>query len=256
MYIEMFEIRDKVAIVTGGAGGIGKAIARGFAELGTDVIVADIAGEKARETASEIENEASSTVKAIETNVCIKEEVKGLIETTVKEFGTIDILVNSAGIIYRPRKEAVNFSEEAWDRVHEVNLKGVFFCCQMAAREMIKKKRGKIINIASTSGIRPIKNHVAYCASKAGVIQLTKALALELADYNIQVNAIAPYYVRTPFNEPTLRDEEKRREILSNIPLGRIGEPSDVVGCCIFLASPASDWITGHTLVVDGGATI
>jgi NAD(P)-dependent dehydrogenase (short-subunit alcohol dehydrogenase family) len=255
MYVEMFEIKNKIAIVTGGAGGLGKAIARGFAELENSVVVADVVGEQARETANEIENETGSTVKAIETNVCVKEEVEELIQCTVKEFGRIDILVNGAGIIHRPRTEAINFSEEAWDRVHAVNLKGVFFCCQIAAKEMIKRKQGKIINIASTSGMRAVKNHVAYCTSKGGVIQMTKALALELADYNIQVNAIAPYVIRTSLTEVTLRDEAKRKTILSNIPLGRIGEPSDVVGCCVFLASSASDWMTGQTLVVDGGAT-
>jgi 2-deoxy-D-gluconate 3-dehydrogenase len=180
--------------------------------------------------------------------------IRAMVDRVLGEWGRIDILVNNAGM--NIRKMAVEVREEDWDPVIDTDLKGVFFCAQAAGRHMIDRGQGgKIINVASQVGLVAYHSRVAYCSAKAGVINMTRALALEWAPYHINVNAIAPTFVRTPFVEELLKDPAVREDVLRRIPLGRLAEPEDVAGAVVYLASPASDLVTGHTLVVDGGWT-
>jgi 2-deoxy-D-gluconate 3-dehydrogenase len=176
-----------------------------------------------------------------------------MVEKAVDRFGRIDILVNNAGI--NISKPALEVTEQDWDRVLDVNLKGVFFCSQAVARGMIQQKSGKIVNVASQNGVIGYYNRAAYCSSKAGVVNLTRVLAIEWASRSINVNAVGPTFVRTPLTEKLFQEESFKREVLSRIPLGRLGKPEDVAGAVVFLSSPAADLITGHTLLVDGGWT-
>jgi 2-deoxy-D-gluconate 3-dehydrogenase len=176
-----------------------------------------------------------------------------MMEDAVKAFGHIDILVNNAGInVPQPSEEV---TEEAWDQVHNVNLRGLFFCAQAAGKVMIQQKGGKIINVSSQSGNVGLPLRAAYCSSKGGVNLLTKVLAIEWAKYHINVNAIAPTFIEGPFTKPMFEKKEFREYVLGNIPLGRVGQPTDVVGAVIYLASSASDLVTGHILLIDGGWT-
>lgn len=171
----------------------------------------------------------------------------------MKAFGHIDILVNNAGV--NITQWAVDVTEEAWDRVLDTNLKALFFCAQTVGKVMIRQKKGKIINVSSQTGTVAIPQRAAYCSSKGGVNQLTKLLAIEWAQYNINVNAIAPTFIETPFTKPMFEKEGFREYVLGNIPLGRVGTPDDVTGAVIYLASEASNMVTGHILLVDGGWT-
>ena len=186
-------------------------------------------------------------------NVTSLKSIERMVEKATERFGGIDILVNNAGI--NISKPALEVTEQDWDRVLAVNLKGVFFCSQAVARGMIRRKSGKIVNIASQNGVIGYYNRAAYCSSKAGVVNLTRVLAIEWAEQNINVNAVGPTFVRTPLTEKLFQDESFSSEVLRRIPLGRLGKPEDVAGAVVFLSSPAADLITGHTLLVDGGWT-
>jgi 2-deoxy-D-gluconate 3-dehydrogenase len=174
-------------------------------------------------------------------------------DAAMKAFGHIDILVNNAGI--NIPQWAVDVTEEAWDDILDTNLKGLFFCAQAVGKVMIQQRKGKIINISSQTGTVAIPERAAYCSSKGGVNLLTKVLAVEWAQYNINVNAIAPTFIETPFSKPMFENTGFREYVLENIPLGRIGQPQDVVGGLIYLASEASNLVTGHILLIDGGWT-
>jgi 2-deoxy-D-gluconate 3-dehydrogenase len=180
-------------------------------------------------------------------------EIHDMVKGSVETFDHIDILVNNAGM--NIPQCAVSVTEEAWDKIINTNLRGLFFCSQAVGKIMIQQKRGKIINISSDAGVVGLLQRAAYCSSKGGVNLLTKALAIEWAKYNINVNAIAPTFIETPFTKPMFEKEGFREYALGNIPLGRIGVPQDVVGAVIYLASGASDLVTGHVLTVDGGWT-
>jgi NAD(P)-dependent dehydrogenase (short-subunit alcohol dehydrogenase family) len=179
--------------------------------------------------------------------------IDAAVSEAIKAFGRVDVLVNNAGV--NIPKDALDVTEADWDGVVDVNLKGLFFMSQRVAREMVKTGGGKIVNVASQNGVIGYYKRAAYCSSKAGVVNLTRVLALEWAQHKINVNAVGPTFVLTPLTQSTFDDPDIRADLLQRIPLGRVGQPEDVVGAVVFLASPAASLITGHTLLVDGGWT-
>jgi 3-oxoacyl-[acyl-carrier protein] reductase len=242
------ELSGKVALVTGSAQGIGKAIALLLAKNGADVVVSDINLEKAQETANEIEGMGRRSL-AIKVNVADLTEVERMLEAIVEQFGRIDILVNNAGIT-RDRL-ILRMTEEDWDAVLNVNLKGTFNCTKAAIRYMSKQKSGKIVSIASVSGEMGNPGQANYAASKAGVIGFTKTIAREFAARGINVNAIAPGYIQTPMTDAI---PEKANEALKQmIPMERLGRPEDVAQAVLFLVSENSSYITGQVINVNGG---
>jgi len=242
----------KTVLVTGGSRGIGRAISVGFGALGAKVIVNYSGNQKAAlETVEEIEHHGGQAL-AFQLDISNFTEVQNSIKTLEKEHGSIGILVNNAGI--SKDNLFIKFKEEEWDKTLDTNLKGTFNCTRALAFSMMRKKSGKIINISSVIGIIGNSGQSAYSASKAGVIGLTKSIAQELGSRNIQVNSIAPGYITTDMTDALTEDIVK--EILKKIPSNRLGLTEDVAKATLFLASPAADYITGHTLTVDGGMTM
>lgn len=242
------ELDGKVALITGAAQGIGKAIALMLAKNGADIVVSDINLEKAQETSREIEAMGRRSM-AIKVDVSKSEEVEQMVEKIINEFGKIDILVNNAGITRD--KLILRMTEEDWDAVLNVNLKGTFNCTKAVIRHMSKQKSGKIVNIASVSGEMGNPGQANYSASKAGVIGFTKTIAREFAQRGINVNAIAPGYIETPMTD--VLPEKVKEELKKMIPLERLGKPEDVAQAVLFLVSEASSYITGQVLNVNGG---
>jgi 2-deoxy-D-gluconate 3-dehydrogenase len=243
-----------VAIVTGAGSGIGKAVAAAVAEAGADCVPTELPGRMAAlEPVCDAIRETGH--RALSLPLCLPDmsSIDSLIVKVIEEMGRVDILVNNAGVNI-PR-DALELSEEDWDGVLDVNLKGLFFLSQRVAREMIKSGGGKIVNMASQNGVVGYYKRAAYCSSKAGVVNLTRVLAIEWAEHKINVNAVGPTFIVTPLTQSTFDDPGLRKDLLKRIPLGRVGQPEDVVGAVVFLASPAADLITGHTLLVDGGWT-
>lgn len=250
MAIPEFSLEGKVAIVTGGSRGIGRSIALGFAEAGADVAVASRTVADLEKVAREIEALGRRAL-VIPANVSVKADVDNMVAKAIERFDTIDILVNNAAMnIMRP---LVELREDGWDKVMNVCLKGYFLCSQAVAKVMIEKKSGNIINIASTGAAKAAVGLGAYGIAKAGVVMLTQLLAVELAHYNVRVNAIGPSLVRTGFSEPMWSNPDGLRALEATIPLGRIAEPEDIMSVALFLASDASGYVTGQTLYVDGG---
>ncbi len=250
---EMFDLRGEKAIVTGAAQGLGEQIALGLAEAGADIAVVDINIDGAVRVAESIRNIGRESI-SIKADVTKVSDVENMVKMVKDRFGEIDILVNNAGIVNNLPAEQI--TKEEWDKVIEVNLSGVFLCAQVVGREMIKQKKGNIINISSMSGLivnRP-QPQIHYNTSKAGVIMITKSLAGEWAKYNIRVNAIAPGYMRTPLVDKVFPKYGKGWSSLT--PMGRIGNPSEIKGPALFLASRASSFVTGSVLVMDGGYTL
>lgn len=252
MTIPTLSLTDKVAIVTGGRRGIGKAISLAFAEAGADVVVCDKVVEDGElgAVAEEIRGLGRRSL-AVQLDISKKTEVDSVVQRVADEFGRIDILVNDAGMIIR--KPLVELEEEEWDTVIDIDLKGYFLCSQAVGRKMVEQKRGNIINIASRGAFKPAKNSGAYDIAKAGVVMLTRILAVELAEHNIRVNAIAPGPTKTKFNEAVWSNPDILKAREASIPLGRWGEPRDIAGSALFLASEFSSFITGYTILVDGG---
>lgn len=252
MNIPGFSLAGKVAIITGGKRGIGKAIALAFAEAGADVVVCSRVvedGELAA-VAEEIQWLGRRSL-AVQANITHKTDVDNLVERVIDEFGVIDILVNNAAInIVAPLLE---LREDGWDRIINTDLKGYYLCCQAVGKRMVERRSGNIINMASTGAMKAREKMGAYCIAKAGVVMLTRVLALELASYNIRVNAIAPSIVKTRFSQPLWSAPETLKQVEAEIPLGRLAEVDDIIGSALFLASDTSSYITGHTIVVDGG---
>ena len=245
MALPDFSLDGKVALVTGAKRGIGKAIALTFAEAGATVVVCGRTLPDLEQVAEETKVLGQGSL-AVKTDVTVKSEVQNLVDRTVKEFGTIDILVNNA-VVYAAGP-LVELSEEDWDNTVNIGLKGYYLCSQAVAGLMMEKRKGSIINMSSTAGIRPTGRQGAYSVIKAGGIMLTKLLAAELAEYNIRVNALAPTVVKT---ERT--NEELLKGFMNQLPLGRLTESSELAAAALFLASDASSYVSGHTLVVDGG---
>ena len=244
-----FNLRDKVAIVTGSSGGIGKAIAIGLAEAGADIVC--VARRNCADTVREIEQLGRKAIN-ISADLTKLDAVEEIVGTTLQKFGKINILVNNAGTIRR--EDALNFSEKDWDDVLNLNLKTLFFLSQRVANVFVEQKSGgKIINIASMLSYQGGIRVVSYTASKSGVMGITKTLANEWAKFGINVNAIAPGYVCTDNTEALRNDEKRYKEILYRIPAGRWAEPEDMKGTAIFLAGEASNYINGCTIPVDGG---
>jgi 2-deoxy-D-gluconate 3-dehydrogenase len=249
MILDQFKLDGKVALVTGAAAGLGQAIALALAEAGADV--ACHGNTRSPEATCDAIDQIGRRAFAVTGDLSKSGTPQALLEATVGKFGRLDILVNNAGTIRRA--PAVDYSEEDWATVIQVNLSAVFRLSQLAGRQMIAQAKGKIINIASLLSFQGGITVPAYAASKGGVAQLTKALANEWAGKGINVNAIAPGYMRTSNTAPLQQDETRNRQILERIPAGRWGEPSDLAGAAVFLASAASDYINGEVLVVDGG---
>jgi len=253
--IDSFRLDGKVSVVTGCSSGIGPTLASGLAEAGSDLIICARRGEKLKVKAEEIAEKTGKRVVPVVADVSREEDVSRLMARAVKEFGRLDVLVNNAGVSFlRPAEEMTG---EEWLSVNRVNLDGVFYCSRDAARVMKKGNGGSIINIASSYGFSadilfPI---VAYHASKAAVINMTRALAVEWARFGIRVNGIAPGWVRTEMTEITLSDEKKRNYIIQHTPMGRVGEADELNGALLLLASDAGRFVTGTTLSVDGGWT-
>lgn len=243
-------LKGKAAMVTGGASGIGRGIADGFAGLGAHLVIADLDSEAAAEAAAAI-NGSGGKATSCEIDVTDEESVASAFEKATAELGGLDILVNSAGTGCMSAIDEMIIEE--WDMVIDVNLKGTFLCTREAVKIMKEKGGGKIINLSSINETVPMAGEIPYCASKGGVMMLTRAAAVELAPYGINVNAIGPGAIDTPLMEEMLSVPEIKDGILRQIPFGRLGLPEDVAKAAIFLASELSDWVTGHTLYVDGG---
>ncbi|MFB9330729.1 SDR family NAD(P)-dependent oxidoreductase [Paenibacillus aurantiacus] len=247
-----FSIRGKIAIVTGASKGIGYGLAKSIAAAGA--IVAVTARDKASlaPLLDEI-GQAGGQAAAYELDVRSVAQIRSVFEQVAADFGRLDIVVNNAGV--GDGMPAEDITEEYWDDMIDVNLKGVFFCCQAAGRIMLAQGHGKIVNVSSQVSIVGIPEGAAYCASKGGVNQLTKVLALEWSNRGVCVNAVGPTFIYTPGTAERLDEPEFRANVLSRIPAGRIGTIDDVAGAVIYLASPASDLVTGTLLLVDGGWT-
>ncbi|MCP4153480.1 MAG: 3-oxoacyl-[acyl-carrier-protein] reductase [bacterium] len=241
----------KNAIVTGAARGIGKTIAQKLAQAGLNVVVSDIMLEEAEKVAQQLK-ELGVKAMAVKTDVSKVEDVTELIKTTKNEWGSVDFLINNAGVTRD--NLAIRMSEQEWDMVLDINLKGTFLCSQLASKEMMKNRFGRIVNISSVSGVLGTAGQANYASSKAGVIALTKTFARELGKRNICVNAITPGFIITEMTEQ-LSDKVKN-EYIANIPLKRGGTPEDVANTVNFLISPAASYITGTTINVSGGLLI
>ncbi len=250
MILDKFSLKGKAGIVTGASRGIGKGIAEGLAQAGANLAICARGLPALEKTAAGFRGYGTDVI-AMKADVSVKAEVENLVNRTLERFGRIDFLFNNAGITHRAPSE--DFPEEWWDEVIRVNLKSVFLCSQAVARVMIKQGGGKIINTSSLIAVTGGKSIPAYAASKGGVAQLTKALANDWAKYRINVNAIGPGYIITDLTAPLIEDKQRYQELSARIPMGRWGKPDDLAGAAVFLASQASDYVTGQTIFVDGG---
>jgi 2-deoxy-D-gluconate 3-dehydrogenase len=248
---DLFSLDGTVSVVTGGGRGLGYGIGLALAGAGSDLVIVSRSHNELERASREIMEETKRKVVPFPLDLTKGGGVEGLVKAVLREFGRIDLLVNNAGTTVR--KPFVEITEKEFDDVVRLNLRAVFFLTQAVVREMVKQKKGKIINIASLGSQIGLRNISAYTATKGGIASLTRTLALELAPHNIHVNALAPGYYRTQLTEALFRDEEGSRWVLSRIPLGRPGVPNDLAGAAVFLASSASDYVTGQILFVDGG---
>lgn len=243
-------LQGKVAVVTGGAKGIGEAYSTGLAAEGARVVVADL-DRKAGERVAQRIQQSGGEALYVRTDVSSKKDADNMAAQAVKTFKRIDILVNNAGILFIAPVE--DTTEDMWDRMLAVNVKGLFFCSQAAAREMKKQKSGKIINISSIAAVGGQASLCAYSSTKGAVLPITRVFALELVEYNIQVNAVLPGTTDTGMAAEAMKDPEWTRQVTQSIPMKRLGKTTDLLGAVLYFASPDSDYCTGQTLIVDGG---
>lgn len=250
-YLDVFSLKGKVSIVTGGGRGIGLGIARALAGAGSDLLMVARTASQLQEAAEGIRNDFGRQVETMSADLTDVRLFPEIIDRTLSRFGRLDVFVNNAGS--NIRKPFLEVTEEDFRQVMEIQLKAAYFMAQAAARAMVPAGRGKIINLASLTSKIAVPNISIYGAAKGGVFSLTKSMALELAPHNINVNAVAPGYVRTAMTEAAFTDKARCDWMLSRIPLARFGTPQDIGNTVLFLASPASDYLTGEVIYVDGG---
>jgi NAD(P)-dependent dehydrogenase (short-subunit alcohol dehydrogenase family) len=250
---ERFSVRDRVVLITGAGRGIGRAMALAFAADGANLVLASRTAAEVEEVAAESRERAAAAL-ATTVDLRLLASIDGLVAATVDEFGRIDVLVNNAGTyVNRP---ALELTEADWDLMVDTNLKGLFFCASRVARAMVEQRSGRIINLSSALATVAQQGYACYGATKSGVQQLTRVLALEWAPHGITVNAIAPTTTETPAAATRLQSPEARAWAREKIPLGRYGQPEDLVGAALYLASPAASFMTGQTLLIDGGFSL
>lgn len=249
---EMFSVADRIALVAGAGGCLGTGVARAFSNLGATVVLADIREEEIAGLHQELLDKGARAMAVI-ADVTSKESVQALAEQVVQALGRIDILINCAGLSYL--ENAVDFDEDKWDLLMNVNIKGTFLTCQAVGKYMIQQKWGRIVNFSSVRGLQGRPKDVAYAPSKGAVNQLTRSLAIEWAPLGVNVNAIAPTFIQTGLNEELLSDETTRSWVLNRIPKHRLAGIEDIIAPLVFLSSPGSEFVTGHILYVDGGWT-
>jgi len=249
----LFSLKGKNAVVIGGAGGLGRVIAGGLAEYGAQVALADINEDGLKSAAEEIKAKTGADAKTYPVNTDQEENIQELVKSTVKDLGRVHILVNAQG--FNVKAPATEYPVENWDKLFSVNVRGVMLCCKNFAAHMVEQGGGKIINLSSIRGLRAAAGgNLGYCATKGSVDMITRTLAVELAPKGVLVNALGPIITATPMTKETIKNNPERyAKTLNNIPMGRFGEPEDLIGPAVFLASAASDFVTGTILYPDGG---
>jgi NAD(P)-dependent dehydrogenase (short-subunit alcohol dehydrogenase family) len=251
--LDVFKLDGRVALITGGSQGLGYVMAIALAEAGASVVVTSRNEEKAAASAEAITQATGQRAMGVQVDVTDAEQVDAMAAKVVEQFGRIDILINNAGI--NVRKPVTEYDEASWDLVQNTNLKAPFLCCRAVGKYMKEQKYGRVINVASMLGLVALPERGAYCSSKGGLIQLSKALALEWAPYNITVNALCPGPFATEMNKVVINNPEANEFFINHIALGRWGNPEELGGSVVFLASDASSFMTGSSLVIDGGWT-
>jgi gluconate 5-dehydrogenase len=253
VYENIFRLDGRVIVIPGGAGGIGSACALALAQYGANIVIAGRSAERAEAVCKSVREMGREALASI-VDVTQPEDVDRMIAESVERFGQVDGVLNCVGT--NVEYSAEDFPLDEWDRVYDMNVRSTFKICQAAAKVMIPRQTGKIVNISSVRGQLAIRRgYAAYTSSKAAVNLLTKQLATEWAKHNITVNAIAPTFIETPLVAHMLAEESFRNALTSRIPLGRVGRPEDIVGAAVFFFAPASDFITGHVMLIDGGVT-
>lgn len=243
-------LEGKRALVFGGTSGIGRSIAHGLAEAGADVVPVSRRREEVAKTAAEIRSMGRDALESA-ADVTQRADIQRVIDAILKTWGRIDILVNSAGTT--KRNPSIEYDDETFDRILNINLKGTWYACQMVGRVMREQQYGRVINIASVGSFLSLNESAPYCASKGAIVAMTRALAAEWTPYHIAVNAIAPGFFETPLNRHIINEPGRKASILSHTPMGRFGDLEEIKGAAIYLASDAASFVTGETLAVDGG---